>query len=169
MFSKEFEGYYDTYAGKIYSYIMRKVGSSELAEDLCSEVWIKALRFFDAHIQDESHFRSWIYVIARNSVIDYYRTQKSQVSFEEIGEIAFHDDMVHELQIKQELQAVQEYMKHFSENEKEIFILRMWDDLAYKEIAEITGKSVDACKKSVSRSMEKLQQFLTQILAFICI
>ena len=75
--------------------------------------------------------------------------------------------MVHELQIKQELQAVQEYMKHFSENEKEIFILRMWDDLAYKEISEITGKSVDACKKSVSRSMEKLQQFLTQILAFI--
>lgn len=127
---------------------------------------MKALRSFDAHIENETHFRAWIYTIARNSVIDFYRTQKQNVSFEEIGDISFHDDFVYQLQVKDELEQVQNYMQEFSENEKEIFILRMWDDLSYKEIAEISGKSVDACKKSVSRSIQKLQNALQAIFLF---
>ncbi len=53
------------------------------------------------------------------------------------------------------------YLDTIPEEQKNILIMRIWDDLSYKEIAEITGKKVDACKKIVSRIMAQIASNVT--------
>ncbi len=59
------------------------------------------------------------------------------------------------------LEGVLTYLDTLPKEQKSIIIMRVWDDLSYKEIAEITGKSVDACKKMVSRIMAQIAANVT--------
>lgn len=59
------------------------------------------------------------------------------------------------------LEGVLTYLDTLPKEQKNIIIMRVWDDLSYKEIAEITGKSVDACKKMVSRIMAQIAANVT--------
>lgn len=84
---------YDKYGDDIYRFVLRKVGERELAEDLTSGIWIKTLSSIDSYQeQSGATFKSWLYRIAHNSVIDYYRTKKENVDIEEIVEPSLSPD-----------------------------------------------------------------------------
>ena len=97
---------------------------------------MKALERFEA--QEGASFKSWIYRIAQNTIIDYYRSKKEQVDIDEISEIGFHENITDIIDNKEKLLRVREFLKTLKPIEQEIIFLRIWDDLSYKEIAEIT-------------------------------
>jgi RNA polymerase sigma factor (sigma-70 family) len=68
---------------------------------------------------------------------------------------------------KDKLAAVVELLNTFNKTHREIIMLRIWEDLSYKEISEITGSSVDNCKKIVSRGLKTIQANFVLLLLFI--
>lgn len=156
---------YEKYVDDIYRFVLRKVGEKETAEDLTSTIWIKILSSIDSYQeQSGATLKSWIYRIANNTVIDHYRTKKENVDMEEIVEPSLSPDFWKDLDNKDSLKHVVEYLQWFSSREQEIVFLRVWDDLSYKEISEILGESVDNCKQIYSRTIKKVQANITLIL-----
>ncbi len=149
---------YEEYVDQIFAYVLRKTSDREVAEDLTSQIWMKAmkgLKNFD--FQEGASFKSWIYRIASNIVIDYYRSKKEQVNLDEIAEIWISENLASQIDNKDSLTQVLNFLKKLKPIEEEIVILRIWDDLSYKEIAEITWKKEDNCKQIYKRSLEKIQ------------
>ncbi len=153
-----FGNLYELYIDKIFAFILRKTSEREIAEDLCSQVWMKAMKGLDKFSEQEgASFKSWIYRIAQNTVIDYYRGKKEQVHLDEIVESGFHEDIASCIDNSDRLDEVQAFLTTLKAFEREIVILRVWDDLSYKEISEITWKKEDNCKQTFKRTLEKIQ------------
>lgn len=162
---------YEEFVGKIYNFIYYKLLDKELSEDITSEVFFKIMKscesFSGTTIQE---FSSWSYKIAYNSVIDHYRTQKENTALEDIENIKWYEyDIAWNIDNKNKLGEVLDYLNKIDENQKTIFIMRIWDDLSYKEISDITWKSVDNCKKIVSRLVAQLEANINYLFLFILI
>ena len=79
-----FGSLYDYYQPKIYRFVLIKVSRREEAEDLTHQVFLNAWQNIKSYEHIGFAFSSWLYQIARNQVIDYYRTRKKNISIEEI-------------------------------------------------------------------------------------
>lgn len=149
---------YDKYINKIYKFIYLKTSSQEIAEDITSEVFMKAMNSlskFDTEKQNYS-FQSWIYTIAQNKVIDFYRTNKQTSDIQDYYDLWEYKDFAWDIDNKDKLNEVMKFLDTLKPEQKEIMILRIWEDLSYKEISEITWKSQDNCKKIVSRNLKNI-------------
>ncbi|MFH1522205.1 MAG: RNA polymerase sigma factor [Patescibacteria group bacterium] len=155
---KEFGKLYDNYIDKIYNFIYYKTFHKETAEDLVSQTFFKALEKINKYSPEIGSFSSWLYQIARNTVIDYYRTKKETNNIEDIWDLKDNTDLERDEGVKQKLEDVQKYLSALNKEQREIVIMRVWDELSYKEIAEITGKSEASLKMTFSRTINKLRQ-----------
>lgn len=165
-----FGSLYDKYIKKIYDFIYYKTMHKETAEDLTSQVFIKALKKIDTFNEQKGTFQAWLYQIARNTVIDHYRQQKTMVDIEDVWGLADKSNMEIDVANKHLLEQVEVALAGFTTEQREIVILRVWQGLSYKEIAEVIGKSENSCKVTFSRTIKKLKNsgdFLAVLLFFI--
>jgi len=155
----EFEVYYDQYKHKIYSYLYYRSGKNkELAEDLTSEVFMKALEKFDSYKKDSS-FQSWIYAIAHNHLIDHFRKDKSTVDLEVVENILESDgDARSSLMRRVAAEEVQELLSYLTDEEREIVLLRYHSDLPMQDIADIVGKPDTTVRVVIHRALSKLRK-----------
>lgn len=160
-----FSHLYEKYIDDIYRYVLRKLWDNSLSEDICSQVWIKALQGLSTYSEKQgASFKSWLYRIAHNTLIDHYRLRKENSSLEEVAQPALDARLSEYVDNKQMLAKVLSYLSGLSEVEQEIVFLRVWDDLSYREISQITGKKVDNCKQICSRSLKKIQANITTLI-----
>lgn len=154
----KFGDLYDKYINKIYKFIYLKTSNQDVAEDITSEVFMKAMNSVSKFDTQKSNFsfQSWIYTIAQNKVIDYYRTNKQTADIEDCFDLWEYKDFSWDIDNKDKLKEVMDFLDTLKPEQKEILILRIWEDLSYKEISEITGKSEDNCKKIVSRNLKNI-------------
>lgn len=146
---------YEKYIDKIYKFVYLKTTNKELAEDIVSDVFISALNSINSfRIDETSSVKSWIYRIAHNKVIDYYRTFKQTEDIWDYLDMSVQTDNAEQIDNKDKLNEVLQYLNTIKKEQREILIYRIWDDLSYNEISEITWKSVDNCKKIVSRQLK---------------
>jgi RNA polymerase sigma-70 factor (ECF subfamily) len=116
----------------------------------------------------EGSFSSWMYRIARNTVIDYYRTSKNIDPLERAQTSMVSDDPEGQVDAQAALSKVREQLAKLKPEHREVVLLRLWDDLPYERIAEITGKSETNCKVIFSRSVKAIrEQLAVTILFFI--
>ena len=150
---------YDRYIDRIYKFIYLKTSDREIAEDITSDVFMKAMNSLSSLEVDKKdlNFKSWLYTIANNKVIDFYRTKKQSSDIEECYDLWEYFDYSQDIDNKDKLLSIQNYLSELKADQKEILVLRIWEDLSYKEISEITGKSIDNCKKIVSRWLKSIQ------------
>ncbi len=153
----EFGALYDKYIRKIYDFIYYKTQHKETAEDLTSVTFTKVLEKIHGFDCAKGTFQAWLYQIARNTVIDHYRTKKHETDIEDIWDLSGNDDPERDLDTKKKLEQVDDYLNKLKPDQREIIILRVWQGLSYKEIAEITGRSEDAAKMKFSRVVRKLR------------
>ena len=107
---------------------------------------------------EKSAFSSWLYTIARNTVIDHYRTKKVHKDIEDVWDLSDNTDIEHDLDVTLEMDKVKEHMKGLKSTQRDIIIMRVWQGLRYKEIADILGKSEASCKMTYSRGMKALRE-----------
>ncbi len=155
---EEFGRLYDSYARKIYDFVYYKTHHKETAEDITSRVFIKALEKIDTFSCERGFFSAWIYQIARNSVIDFYRTKKGDIGIDDVWDLASSDNIERDIDVRQKLEKVEEYLKKIKSSQREIIILRVWQGMSYKEIAEILDKSEASCKMMFSRAINDLRK-----------
>jgi RNA polymerase sigma-70 factor, ECF subfamily len=149
---------YDKYIKKIYDFIYYKTTHKETAEDLASLTFFKALEKINTFDASKGTFSSWLYQIARNSVIDHYRTKKNNINIEDVWDLAGDDDLDRDLDNKEKIEKIQKYISGLKIEQREIIMMRVWQEMPYHEIAEITGQSEEVCRMSFSRAIKKLKQ-----------
>jgi RNA polymerase sigma-70 factor, ECF subfamily len=152
---------YDRYIKKIYAFIYYKTFDSETAEDLTSTTFLKALNKIDTLDVTKGNFSTWLYSIARNTVIDHYRSHaRTAQTGEDVFDLSGDDRTADTLDARDSLSKVETYLQTLSPLQREIVTLRVWEARSYKEIAEITGGTENSVKMSFSRTIRKLREDL---------
>ncbi len=165
--SSAFQALYDGFVDPIYRFVYYRTSHKQTAEDVTSEVFMKALARIHQFDESKGTFQSWLYTIARNTIVDHYRTKKEAVDIEEAYEVGTKTDLDGRVDRTRELEKVRAYLDTLPEDSREIVLLRVWDDLSYQQIAEIVGKSEAACKMTFSRAIGKLRQEIPLVLIII--
>ena len=136
----------------IYSYIYFIVRNTELAEDIFQETFVKAIiTIKQGRYTENGKFRAWISRIAHNLIIDNFRQEKNEqmISNDEFevdlfNNQKFSDGTIEDELVKDQILAdVKKLIEYLPDNQKEVLILRYYQDLSFKEIADITGVSIN--------------------------
>ena len=138
---------------KLFSYIFCMVKNEELANDLFQETFIKAIvRLKDGKYRDQGKFLFWVTRIAHNVIIDYFRDVKNSHIVDapkenDLGVIrsdsVLETDREKALVNEQVLKDVRQLMEALPDVQREVVYLRYYQELSFKEIAKITGVSIN--------------------------
>lgn len=158
--SEAFGSLYDHYLPKIYRFVLFKVSRREEAEDITHQTFLKAWERIDQFTFQGYPFSSWLYTIARNTVIDHYRKNDPQVDIEDVSHylVSEDDTLDVKLEVKMEWETLLVSIRKLNEIEQEVLIMRFVDDLPHKEIGEIIGKSEGAVKVISHRALKSLKE-----------
>lgn len=148
---------YEGYVKKIYNFIYYKTYNREVAEDITSQVFFKALSKINK-FDNSGSFSAWLYTIARNTIIDYYRAYHPQSDIDDFWDLEDNTKIEKDLDVKADLDKVKLYMNKLDSGQREIIMLRIWEEMSYKEISQITGKSEENCRMIFSRTIAKIRK-----------
>lgn len=149
---------YELFAQKIYAFIFYKTFHRETAEDLTSQTFMRALEKINSFDSRKGTFNSWIYAIARNAVIDFYRTKKNAKNIDDVFDLASDTDISAEFDSQEEFVEIHAALGKISPRQREIILLRIWEGFKFREIAEILGKSEAAVKMDFARGLKSLKK-----------
>lgn len=150
--NQAFDVLLNRYKDKLYSYIYFVVRNEELAEDIFQETFVKAIvTIQQGRYTADGKFAAWLTRIAHNLVIDFFRQERNEnlISNDEtdtdlFNNIKFSDDNIEtQLINEQVLRDVRRLMDALPDNQREVVYMRFYQDLSFKEIAEITGVSIN--------------------------
>jgi RNA polymerase sigma-70 factor (ECF subfamily) len=156
---------YEEYLDKVFRYIQYRVNNMQLAEDLTSAVFEKALVNFSKYSSDKASFSTWIFSIARNVVIDYYRVhgKRQTVSLEETTEMPSRDlSPEEELLKREELKRLQVFLTDLPQGEQEIIRLKFGAELNNRQIAKTLGLSESNVGTKLYRAIRKLRDSIQE-------
>ncbi len=137
---------------KVFSYILMVVKKQELAEDIFQDTFIKVIKSLHAgKYSEEGRFVSWVMRIAHNLIIDFYRKDKhlKTISDDETEVPLFNSSKFSDKNIEQEIvinqvhNDVKVLVEQLPDEQKEVVVLRYYNDLSFKEIAEQTNVSIN--------------------------
>jgi RNA polymerase sigma-70 factor (ECF subfamily) len=154
---EEFADVYDTHTEKIYRFIYYKTFRRETAEDLTSQTFLRALERIEQFDPGRGSITVWLYRIARNLVIDHFRARKSTVNIDDVWDLASSENVECDAENRMRLREIGEALGRLPAEQRDIVILRIWQDVPYREIALIMEKSEAACKMLFSRVMARLR------------
>lgn len=159
---------YDEYVKRIYRFVYFKVSSHEEAEDITSEVFLKAWNYVNEK-KEVSSFGGLLYRIARNCVIDFYRARSAKpetvmVDRENIEiEIGDGGKWYADISTKVDAQKILNALKKLKQEYQEVITLRYVDELEMDEIAVIIGKGRIAVRVTLHRALKKLKEMLPSV------
>jgi RNA polymerase sigma-70 factor (ECF subfamily) len=152
------------YQKKILSFIHHLLRSAKLellAEDLCSETFYKAYRSLHSFREVDASFSTWLYTIARNTVLSELRKQRSHhVSLDDavyIPAAPTETSPEQSLLRSEKVAKVREAINSLPEKQRSALILREYDGLDYQEIAGILGQTVSAVKSLLFRARSSVK------------
>lgn len=152
---------YEKYLDDIYHYLFYRVSNKQDAEDLTEKVFLKAWRALAKHPPQQLPFRLWIYRIAHNTAIDYYRTRKESVDLDQIGHVQSEhlkpEQIVTQNERNQSLVAA---LKGLKEEHQEVLLCRFVVELTHLETAAVMERSEGAVRILQYRALEALRKIL---------
>jgi RNA polymerase sigma factor (sigma-70 family) len=136
---------------KIFNFIFSKVLDQEVAEDIFQETFIKVIKTLKGGLyNEEGKFVSWVMRISHNLVIDYFRKSNRMPKFEASDDydvFQFITDNAsnaeNNLINDQVVNDLQQLIAELPDDQKEVLSMRLYRDMSFKEIAEITGVSIN--------------------------
>ncbi len=159
----QFGQIYNDYVDKIYRFIFIKVNSKEIAEDLTAETFVKAWGVFKKAKSKDSlqNPRAFCYKIARNLVIDHYRSKASYVQVPLDFPVADPKIRIEEAAIiNSDIEMVMKGMSTLKDDYQDVIIWRYLDELSITEIASLLDRSEEATRVMIHRAMASLKNIL---------
>ena len=153
---------YEQYVDRIYNYVYYRTGNRHDAEDLTAKVFYQALNHIPRYVQRGAPFSSWLYRIAHNVVIDYYRTGKEEEPLDAAAFTLADESLRPEelLTQKAEVSRLRKAIAQLSEKNQELILLRFVEGLSHAQVAQILGKSEGSCRVMQHRALSALSKIL---------
>ena len=149
---------YDAYFQRIYSFLLIKAnGNVTYAEDATSITFMKAFEnIWNFSTEKEwSSFTARLYNIAYHSLLDIIKRREAD-RIEEDNSISENSDYVDYFQKHVQTEQILAYLEELWTEKKDLFVLRIWNNLSYDEIAEIMWKRSSTCRKDFSKLVKKV-------------
>jgi RNA polymerase sigma-70 factor (ECF subfamily) len=156
----QFLAAYDAYNDAIFRFCALKVSNRELAQDLTQEVF---MRYWQSLRKGEKfkNERAYLYTLARNLVIDWYRKKKesSLDALTEVG-IEFKGEGAQSITDKAEAAEVLAVIEQLDDDAREVLLLRFVEGFSPKEIAELLSESANVISVRIHRALKKVQELM---------
>ena len=150
---------YDVYLDTIYRYVYYKVGARIEAEDLTSQIFVKAWEAMPRYQWREIPFSHWLMRLARNAVIDHYRTARVHGELEE--DLVSQDPGPHGHYLRGErARDLEAAIRQLPEDQRAVIVMRFIEEMDYAEVAAITGKSPGALRVAQHRALAALRKMI---------
>ncbi len=148
---------YQKFYSKVLSYINGKVNNYTLAEDLCSDVFLKVYEKLDTFDESKASLSTWIFTITRNTLTDYFRTRKVYGEIPETlaEEESFEDEICNEGM----LDTLADALEKLDERERDIIILHYYSGMTLKDVAEKIGISYSYVKLLHNNALASMKNF----------
>lgn len=159
--SEAFAQLYDAYVERVYRYILFRVSEDEVTEDLVSQVFLKAWQSLDRYKIGNSPFIAWLYTIARNLVIDFYRAKKDFLPIEKMR--ALPSDMQsppEEVEARFDLEAMRDGLQALTGDQQQVLILKYIAGLPNENIAKIMNKQEGTIRGLQMRALQTLSRYM---------
>lgn len=161
--AERIESLYRRFHDNLKRFILHRVSDEAAAEDLLQEVFLRIHSRIDSLV-DSSRVESWVFQIARNLIIDYYRSKKET---EQIDESALSVEPEPEADASEHLApAIREFINELPEPYREALILTEFEGISQKELAERLGLSFSGAKSRVQRARAMLKDMLMRCCHF---
>jgi RNA polymerase sigma-70 factor (ECF subfamily) len=166
-----FEMLVEKYKSRVYTTIYLIVKDQGVAEDLLQDVFIKVIHTLNADgYNEEGKFQPWLMRIAHNLAIDFFRKSKRYptIVMEDGGSIfntlKFAEETYEDLQIKEDTFAlVRKLIDELPEAQKQVLIMRHYNDLSFQEIAEQTGVSINTALGRMRYALINMRKKMKQL------
>ena len=150
------------YQEKIYWHARRMTGNHLDADEILQEVLIvlyNKLKTFEF----KSSVYTWIYTITNTRSINFLKKNKIR-NFLTLSEVRNYEDdsknIIADIELKQKLERIEKAIQRLPVKQREVFIMRSYDELTYEEISQITGKTTGALKANYFHALNKLKELL---------
>lgn len=158
--SEDFAAAYEAHVWDVYGFFAYRLGHRAEAEDLTQQTFEKALRAWARFDPQRAPLGAWLMAIARNLLIDHYRTDRSDrqepIDRQPDSELGA-EPLEHDLGIAPDLAIA---LATLPARDREVIALRFGADLSGRQIAELTGLSLSNVQQILSRSLRKLRALL---------
>lgn len=156
---------YDRYHKNVYGYFVRMTRDADASRDLTQNVFLKIIRYSKTWKEDRV-FAHWLFRIARNIMVDYFRGARRFFDLNEEPEIAMRDqsDSVRAMEARESYDFLLEAMAKLPPGYRELIELNRFQGFSYKEIAVTIESNENAVKVKTFRAIQKLKEIYTQII-----
>lgn len=161
--SSAFGGLYDHYQPMIYRFVLVKTGRREEAEDLTHQVFLSAWQNVKGYKNLGYPFSSWLYQIARNQIVDHYRSNKNDISLDSGNPEFFASSAVTDpidISTRLAVEKVFLAMKKLKPDYEDVVMLRFVEDLSLRDTAKALKKTEGAVKLMQHRAIKELKKIL---------
>ena len=165
----KFKEIYEKYHNDLFRFLFYLVKNREVAEDLIQEVYIRVLRSYDK-FEGKSSLKTWLFSIARNVSIDYFRKQQSlknklfnQIDWSRL-EINDHHPLPEEIAIQnEEIRTLYKCLDACTLDQRTVIIVRFIQDLSIVETAKVLGWSESKVKTTQHRALNILRKNMEKL------
>lgn len=160
----------DRYENKLTAYIRRISGlSSEDIEDVLQETFLQAYRSLNDY-DSKYKFSTWLYHLAHNKTIDWWRKQKKHLSNIELDDqkdflavLREDSDAAEKMDQLIDRHKINKALERLSLEQREALVLRYWEDKSYEEMSDILHKPIGTVGVLISRAKKELKKHLVNI------
>ncbi len=155
---------------KVFSYIMLSVKNRELAEDIFQDTFIKVINTLKSgNYKEEGKFLQWVMRIANNLKIDYYRKVQRMPAYETSTDFDIFDvingtdpSIEQKLITEQIHNDVKGLIQYLPDEQREVLEMRIYDDISFKDIAEMTGVSINTALGRMRYALINLRKIIKE-------
>lgn len=153
---------------KIYGFIYSKISDRDITDDIFQDTFIKVIKTLKSNsYNEEGKFLPWVMRIAHNLVIDHFRKNKKMPMFRETEEFSIFSIMSdnsltieNQMISDQVVNDLKRLIEELPEDQKEVLVMRMYQDLSFKEISELTGVSINTALGRMRYALMNLRKVI---------
>lgn len=160
---------YDKYVDQVYRYVLYRVASAQVAEDLTSETFLRALRRISSFTWQGRDVGAWFVTIARNLIADHYKSgrYRLEMTSDDVSTVSGSKPTLspgpeNEVMEKMQNKVLLEAVKQLNAEQQECIVLRFLQGLSVTETAQIMGKNDGAIKALQYRAIRTLGRLLPE-------
>jgi len=165
--SEAFGQLYDAYMERIYRFVYFRVEDQQTAEDITSQVFLKAWSNLERFQFSGTPYLAWLYTIAHNAVIDHYRTRKVTTALDDVQlSQPDHSEVVeNDIDLTAEMQSVKTALRALTDEQQKVLTLKFIEGMSNNEIARHLGKREGAIRALQMRGLQALAKQLEEKMA----